>query len=295
MHINNVGYHYKHKNGFEIKRPYGSGDYMLLILRTSAVFHFNDRDEISPANSVIVYDKGTPQHYGINEEYFSNDWIHFDMTDEDIKMLSDMEIPFNTIIPLGDIKDLSQIVKTMYQEKYSVNSNKERTLALYFELLCIKISEKIKYSGKIEASPNYSKLSAVRTGIYNHPERNMSVKDFAKLAMMSESYFMHLYKQFFGVSVVTDVINSRVEHGKFLLSATDMTVSAVAYECGYKSDVQFMRQFKAVSGMTPGEYRKCYGVSGDEKNVKKERQPYILGDTESKDDIYILSQETRDI
>ncbi len=295
MHINNVGYHYKHKNGFEIKRPYGSGDYMLLLLRTSALFHFESGDEIAPADSVIVYDKGTPQNYGILEEYFSNDWIHFDMTDSDLEMLSDMEIRLNTIIPLGDIKDLSQIVKMMYQEKYSANPIKERTLALYFELLCIKISEKIKCSGKIEASQNYLKLSAVRTGIYNHPERNMSVKDFAKLAMMSESYFMHLYKQFFGVSVVSDVINARVEHGKFLLSATDMTVSAVAFECGYKNDVQFMRQFKSVSGMTPGEYRRRYGVSGDERDLKKDRQPYILGDTQSKDDVYILSQEKQEI
>ncbi len=278
MHINNIGYHYKHKNGFEIKRPYGSGDFMMLLLRTSAVFRFANGDEISPANSVIVYDKGTPQNYGINEEYFSNDWIHFDMTDEDVKMLSGMGIVFDKIIPLGDIKDLSQIVKSMYQEKYSTNPFKERTLELYFELLCIKISEKIKYTGEIQSSPNYVKLSAIRTWIYNHPEKNVKIKEFAKMATMSESYFMHLYKRFFGVSVVNDTINSRIEHGKFLLSATDMTVCAISYECGYRNDVQFMRQFKVITGMTPSEYRKHHCVSEYELKLNENGSPYNLGD-----------------
>lgn len=256
MQINNIGYHFKHQNGFEIKRPNGSGDYMLLLLRTSAIFHFNTGDEIAPHDSFIIYEKGTPQHYGINEEYFSNDWIHFDIDEIEMKSLRDMNIPFDTIVSLGDIKDLSQIVKTMYQEKYSANPYKDKTLALYFELLCIKISERIKYEGKMKSLPNYAKLSAVRTEIYNHPEKSRLVGELAKSAMMSESYFMHLYKQFFGVSVVADIINARIEHSKFLLSATDMTVSAVAYECGYKNDVRFMRQFKTVVGMTPSEYRR---------------------------------------
>ena len=294
MQINNVGYHYKHKNGFEIKRPYGSGDYMLLLLRTSAVFHFGERDEIAEHDSVIIYDKGISQNYGINEEYFSNDWIHFDMTEDELAMFEHMNIPFNTLVALGDIKDLSQIVKTMYQEKYSSNPYRERTLSLYFELLCIKISEKIRYAGEMQSSPNYLKLSAVRTGIYNHPERSKQIKDLAKSAMMSESYFMHLYKKFFGVSVVSDIINARIEHGKFLLSATDMTVNAVAYECGYKNDVQFMRQFKTSVGMTPSEYRKLHSVSSDEIVLKKNGPPYSLGDTVSEDSVYILSDETED-
>ncbi|MBE6618841.1 MAG: helix-turn-helix transcriptional regulator [Ruminococcaceae bacterium] len=279
MHINNVGYHYKHKNGFEIKRPYGSGDFMMLLLRTSALFHFANGDEVAPANSVIVYSRGTPQNYGINEEYFSNDWIHFDMTEGDVRMLSEMGIVFDEIIPVGDIKELSQIVKSMYQEKYGTNPFKERTLELYFELLCIKISEKIKYAGEIRSSPNYVKLSSVRTWIYNHPEKNVRVKELAKMATISESYFMHLYKRFFGVSVVNDTINSKIEHGKFLLSSTGMTVCAISYECGYKNDVLFMRQFKTVTGMTPSEYRKHHCVSENERKLSENVPPYSLGET----------------
>ncbi len=269
--IHNIGYHYKHKNGFEINRPNGSGYYTLLLLRTSAYFRFGDRKEISHPDSFIMYNKGIPQHYGAYEDYFSNDWIHFDLTEDDLKMLSNMNIPFNTPVSLGDIKELSQIAKTMYQEKHLTNPFKERTLALYFELLCIKISERIKCAGTVELSPNYIRLSAVRTDIYNHPQKNRDVKTIAKSAMLSESYFQHLYKRFFGVGVVSDIINSRVEHGKYLLLATNMTIASISEECGYKSDVQFMRQFKNMTGMTPSEYRKKYVVSAEEIDPKKER------------------------
>ena len=74
---------------------------------------------------------------------------------------------------------------------------------------------------------------------------------------MGQSYFQHLYKAMFGVSVTSDIIAARIDRAKYLLSGTDYTVTAVADLCGYSSDVHFMRQFKALCGLTPTEYRHC--------------------------------------
>ena len=41
MDIINVGFDYKHPADFKIQRPNGSGDYILLILRSPAFFIFN--------------------------------------------------------------------------------------------------------------------------------------------------------------------------------------------------------------------------------------------------------------
>ena len=93
---------------------------------------------------------------------------------------------------------------------------------------------------------------------------------------MSRSYFQHLYKRLFGVSVVSDIITARVEHGKYLLSGSDISVREVSQECGYKNDVQFMRQFKTLTGMTPSEYRKQFRVSSDEIARGSTKQPFNL-------------------
>ena len=47
----------------------------------------------------------------------------------------------------------------------------------------------------------------------------------------------------------------RIERAKELLIQTDMAVGDVVSAVGYQSASSFIRKFKAVTGMTPGQYR----------------------------------------
>lgn len=92
--------------------------------------------------------------------------------------------------------------------------------------------------------------------IHTEPERVMSIDEMAAAVNMSRSGFQHLYKKMFGISVINDVINGRLERAKRLLSSTDLTVAEIASKCGYATEYNFMRQFKSRTGKTPTEYRK---------------------------------------
>lgn len=48
----------------------------------------------------------------------------------------------------------------------------------------------------------------------------------------------------------------RIEHSKKLLNCTDMSIYAIAGECGFGSQQTFNRVFKELSGGTPSEYRR---------------------------------------
>lgn len=41
-----------------------------------------------------------------------------------------------------------------------------------------------------------------------------------------------------------------------LLDHTDLTIEQLTELCGYRSEVHFYRQFKAVTGCTPAQYRR---------------------------------------
>lgn len=75
------------------------------------------------------------------------------------------------------------------------------------------------------------------------------------------TYLQKIYRETFGISCVADVIASKIIYAKDILSKTNMSVLEVAYECGYKNDVHFMRQFKKCVGVTPSEYRRNSFVS----------------------------------
>ncbi|MCI7804135.1 MAG: AraC family transcriptional regulator [Oscillospiraceae bacterium] len=99
-------------------------------------------------------------------------------------------------------------------------------------------------------------MSILRSQIYNMPYNDWNIEGLAHQLTMSKSYFQHLYKEIFGISVMNDVIQSRIEHSKYLFSTTDISITQIAQMCGYKCDLHFMRQFKTRMQMTPSEYRK---------------------------------------
>ena len=50
----------------------------------------------------------------------------------------------------------------------------------------------------------------------------------------------------------------RVDAATNLLVTTDMTILDVALAVGYHNTANFNKQFRAVTGKTPGEYRREY-------------------------------------
>jgi len=171
-----------------------------------------------------------------------------------------LDIPFDKVMKIGDLNGLSLIIKNMSYENYSSNLYKTDSVELYMKLFFLKLSEKIHAAGKEKSDTYYDKLFILRSKIYNKPYQDWNVEGLAHQLAMSKSYFQHLYKSIFGVSVMNDVINSRIEHSKYLLSTTDMPISQIAEMCGYKCESHFMRQFKARIEMTSTEYR--HSVSG---------------------------------
>ena len=229
---------------------------MLLLIKTGAIFTFDGKDIVTEPDSFILYKKDTPQFYRSDGGVFTNDWFHFLPEKDDADLFGALDIPTDKVIQIDGIDTLSLLIKNMCYEHYSSNMFKTDSVYLYTKLFFIKLSEIIHSKTDSDVTSYFDKLSVLRTKIYSMPGHDWNIEGLAHEITLSKSYFQHLYKSYFGVSVISDVINSRVEHGKFLLSSTDITVKQIAQMCGYRNDIHFMRQFKEQTGMTPSEYRR---------------------------------------
>lgn len=67
MRINDVGYNYFHNADFRVERPSGSGDFLLVLLKSPAVVVLEGKEVTVETNSFILFDKATPQIYRANE------------------------------------------------------------------------------------------------------------------------------------------------------------------------------------------------------------------------------------
>lgn len=274
MRITNVGYNYRHPSNFCVNRPYGSGDNILLVIKTEAFIYLGGKKTTVPPNSAIIFKKGTAQIYGaVNNEYV-NDWIHFDLEETDEKFITELGIPFDTVMPLYDSTALLGFIKNIFFELYSQNSHKESTIKRYFELILLKISENINQQNTEHEHPHYDTFCKLRDEIRLSPELPWSIDEIRKKTNLSRSYIQHLYKLFFNTSIISDVQSFRVEHAKYLLSTTDVTVLCVSQSCGYDNEVHFMRIFKKATGFTPTEFRNSFCVSSTEIKQAQSRAPF---------------------
>lgn len=101
-------------------------------------------------------------------------------------------------------------------------------------------------------------LRELRRKIQSAPQEAWSIEEITKEIGISRSHLQRLYKELFQISLHDDLICSRMEKAKQLLLHTQMRIAEIATECGYRSEIHFLRQFKEKIGDTPTGYRKTY-------------------------------------
>ena len=95
MELHALGLNYSHDGSFDIRRPNGSGDNLLLIFKSSAVVRLHGREYSVSPDSAILYKKGTEQIYRACKGFYINHWLHFDCDDT---LTRDYSLPYRPAI-----------------------------------------------------------------------------------------------------------------------------------------------------------------------------------------------------
>lgn len=239
-----------HDRHFVFDQPNGHDAWLIVLTKTPAEFLINHKKSIVTEHSVVVYRPGDRIWYRAIEGYYANDWIRF-WTDESYIVQS----PIETGKPYV-VKDYDYI-HTLYQllvvEHVLKNSYKEASIDNLMRLLFNKLLE----SNRVQSlHPYYNELNRLKMDIYRNPELNWTIKGMAEGLNISVGYFETMYKDFFGISCMNEVISCRIQLAKKYLLYNQYTVVEIAQLCGYNNVEHFFRQFKRKTGMTPNQYRR---------------------------------------
>lgn len=88
---------------------------------------------------------------------------------------------------------------------------------------------------------------------YDQP---ISPSSLARKAGMSAARFARVIKRIHGVSPMQLITKTRISAGCRLLRESNASVSDIALECGFTDHSAFTRTFRAVTGLSPTEYRR---------------------------------------
>ena len=124
MRMDELGYHHRHGLDFNIERPQGAGDWLLLLIKTPAIFQIEGEEIHATAGSYILYTSEYPQFYRTDPKHgeYIDDWMHFGPDEQEQALIKHYEIPLNKPVCLGDITGLSMLMRTMCHEFYSAHT-----------------------------------------------------------------------------------------------------------------------------------------------------------------------------
>jgi len=244
---------------FVYDRPKGINEYVLILAHTPAYFHTGETKYCLRQNQLFIYNKWQSQLFYNAENSFCHDWFHFNMDEGDLRFFLSLHIPFGQPVDLSSVLALSDLIRHISVEHATSAPHSGDVIHNLVMCFFMKVSDMLTAPPpeKID-HPLFHRINALREEIYIFPYREWTVDKLAEAAHVSRSWFQHKYREWFDATFQEDLIDSRVEYSKRLLTQSDHTVDVIAEQCGYGNSVHFMRQFKKKTGLTPSAFRKLF-------------------------------------
>ena len=257
MIISKIRHDWPFKPGFSISRPNGYPEYTFLHFLSPIHIRLNGKVIDARPGACIFDAPGEPQ-FCWSEAGVIHNWMH---ATKDLKpLLEQYHIPENTVLYPDHNDYISGIFQKIEAEYFSEEPYQESLISSYLAEFLIQFSRSIHGAHHREriSRGDAQKLRVLRQEFLSKPEEDWSVAKMAKRVSLSPSRFHAVYKAVFGSSPISDVIEARITYARsLLLSDEGLTLPQVAERLGYHDQYHFIRQFKAQTRQTPGQFRKA--------------------------------------
>lgn len=89
----------------------------------------------------------------------------------------------------------------------------------------------------------------------NLSKEDLSVEEIARKSGYSGSWLRAIFRKTTGIGVLPHLLQLRLEKAKELLRDTDLDITAIAFDVGYRSYTHFAKTFRKKAGVSPSAFR----------------------------------------
>jgi AraC-like DNA-binding protein len=158
--------------------------------------------------------------------------------------------------------DINRLLSRIIIEQQSSDNFSQCMTKMYFQELIIKLLRYIKDSSVLVLNGSASTNESLATAInyINENFRNdITLDDMAELLHLNPSYFSKKFKSLNGLGFKEYLNNVRINHSEKLLLETNMSITEIAFECGYDNSNYFGDAFKKINNVSPSKFRRLKG------------------------------------
>lgn len=223
-----------------------------LPIENSGISYINDSCHTISDNVVICAKPGQMRHTLLPFKCY---YIHMMVSEGQIY---DLLSSFPDYIEIQDKSEIRDIFSLMC-EHYGTNNPESEILLQSLILKLIYILNKHTLLLKFKHTPkanNQKTIEDIISYINNNITTDLSLENLANKASFSPIYFHKLFKVSTGKNLREYIEDQRIKKAIELLISTNLTLTEIAYECGFSSQSYFSYAFKKRMGVTPREYAK---------------------------------------
>jgi AraC-like DNA-binding protein len=245
------------KRGFILNRPNGTQNYTFIHFKTPVNIKLKGEIIRTKSGACIIYAPGSLHWVESDECDLVHDWLHFIPNNE--QAFKQLYLPLNHIFYPSGVYFITKRIMNCEIEFINKEMYWNETISSELSLLFMQLSRELAQN-KVESLNEHmmqlkKRFKQLRIKIYNSAQENWNIDKMSCHLLLSRSRFSVIYHIFFGVSPKTDLIKARIERAKYLLLSVDENIEQIGLLSGYTNAPHFIRQFKIITGITPGEYR----------------------------------------
>ena len=224
---------------------------------TSALIELVDQPPICCQNGDITFiPAGLSHRFSCDgPRAYHSSWLHFNaFITGNLEIFTFYDMP--NLIPTAKAERIAGLIRELLRQPRNMNLLESVQLQLTGNSLVLELLRfgRIRDAGTVHRKDLIRMLPAL-----NHLQSCTEPPSTAALAGMvnlSTSRFLALFKQLTGMSPGHYREQERFRRAAVLLNSSEMTMAEIAAKLRYSDAFHFSRKFKALSGVSPREYRR---------------------------------------
>lgn len=158
-------------------------------------------------------------------------------------------------------EQIEAVIEEIHREFCEAKTGYRQAVRLHIQQLLLLVGRYVEeawgiQSGHRVGSPLPEWLEDVLAYADAHPNADLSLSALARHAAVTAAHFSRVFKRLTGMNVTDYVTAKRVMRAKELLLQGDRSIADIAESCGFGSTTHFHRKFKALTGLTPAQYKR---------------------------------------
>ena len=242
------------KQGDSIDLPKGKRNYSLFLFKSEALVKSNAGiNDVNPGDCILI-SPSSAVFLKPKKDMINYDLIEFKGADA-TRLVSQVGFELNTVCSPVQIYFVDAIMDKISKECNANDLLWDRVVASSLDELLTKLVRFSKQDFVLSMPDHAQRLRELRSEVHENFSKHWTIGSMAEMMGLSSSRFASLYKQVFDTSPTEDLIKTRIEQSKKMLSTTKVSVKKVSVACGFESVHYFHRAFKKRMNITPKHFQ----------------------------------------